>query len=450
MNRLQRKALWLLFCLSFLNVYGLVASRADEAKGISTPELFMEQFSSYYNQGDFKTIYKNMGTARFKSSTGFPQFQEAMEKLKEKEGAIKGYRQEYGFDDQRFEGMKFYRLQYKVEHEKAVTTQRFVLMVQEGSLFLDGYAVYSQGAFDIAQGNLYDFDALDIALGKENNPDAKDWVRIREKEVLKDSADLKEFSKRDDKDQKDAIVLASQGKFGDAEKLFRKRKQQEMDMNLDVIDAINRGEISKEVGALIFQADKAYEIDEDLAKGISLLQEAYALEPNSVITSAVLSGFYIEQKDFEKALEFAKHVIAIDPQNKYGHGLIALCYLNLGELEKGKEHGKKAVDMVSDLIPMAIPMIQAGVERKYFFNGKVEFESVFINGRPSGPYKGYYSTGELKEEGTFKDGELDGAGKMYYQDGAVKAEFEYKNGQMIYIRELDRQGNIIKNEEYHK
>ena len=82
---------------------------------------------------------------------------------------------------------------------------------------------------------------------------------------------------------------------------------------------------------------------------------------------------------------------------------------------------------------------------KEFFQGKVEYEGIFMNGKREVEGVEYYSNGNIEYSGGFKNGERNGDGKLYdlNENLVYEGEFncgnwngkgkEYNNGKLIFI-----------------
>ena len=69
------------------------------------------------------------------------------------------------------------------------------------------------------------------------------------------------------------------------------------------------------------------------------------------------------------------------------------------------------------------------------------YETKFVNG--NGVDKGYYENGQLRYETNYKDGIVDGLGKGWYENGQLKSEWSYKDGELISEKCWDEEGNEI-------
>ena len=100
------------------------------------------------------------------------------------------------------------------------------------------------------------------------------------------------------------------------------------------------------------------------------------------------------------------------------------------------------------------------VERSYFQNGAIEFETEYVNGKldgksqlwledgtlysiskysnnqPHGIWKKFHPSGKLMFEVDYEYGQKHGVEKWYYENGQVKSEqeFEYGNAKSVIIR----------------
>jgi len=413
----------------------------------SSYEDFIKQFFILEQSNDLKTIYRDLSTSRFKSSLDFETFQDVMAKLNADIGVVKDYHQEYKFQDNTYAGYSFYRLQYSVKHEKGDSVQRIVIMQDKDGWLLDGFGVYSQGKIKLAQGNLYGFDTVNYEMAQQQPNQSKDWATLRDNNTYHDSTTDKDRINSIKEKATNAILAAANGHFDEAEQLFKllpsARGSKFGSPDQGVIKDIMAGQLTKEVGQLYFQSRKAEQIDKDKKSAIDYMQKALSLDPNFISGYVVLGGLYLENKQSENAYASLQTAIKLDPQNLYAHGELMIYYKLTGEPLKMKEEAKLVLSMVADFVPMAEAFVSLGFDKKYFDNGKVEFEATFVNGKANGPYKAYYSTGELQEEGQYQNGVLDGEGKVYYKNGKIEVDFKYDNGRLLFVKRYDESGNII-------
>lgn len=191
----------------FVLLIGNLAFSAEDGKIPSAVDDFIHQFYSLYNNQDYKTIYRDITTSRFRSGNDFVNFKKSINEVYKTFGPIEGlqpdfiYNDEYVYNNQE---MKFYRIEYLVLHEKGETVQRIVVIDDGEKLFIDGYAVVSEDTAHFAQGNIYYF------YKKEQEfPEDKVWVSEELDNVWKDST--KEY-------------IGSQQYFSDRLKRFKSGK----------------------------------------------------------------------------------------------------------------------------------------------------------------------------------------------------------------------------------
>jgi len=444
----MRKKIFINILILNLIVFSWIVqcSQAQDQHTFTTPESFIDHFFKAYNGKNYKNIYRDMASSRIRSSENFADFKESLQKVRNNLGVVKSWDQEYFDDDRKYAAFHFYRLQYRTNHESEDSSFRMVLIDDGGKLFLDGFAIFSAGEILIARGNIYDFEDLDHALLTKREEEVGAWHSMTNENTWKDSANLEEFAKRRKEKYLKAITLASEGKFEEAEELFGTyvRLPEEMNLNLQIIQAVKSGEISKEVGQLIFKADKAFEINEDIDEAIKINNQAIEKAPNFAFTYFLAAFLLLEKEDAPGAWEYIQKGIEIEPDNMYGQIVLTQYYFMIGKPSKVNEQVRKVADHLVDFVPMGEVLIFAGVEKRYYSNGQIAFEATFQDGIAHGSYKGYYLNGALKEEGVYKNGKLDGLGKVYDKNGNVKVEFRYEMSELLYFREYDENGNSIK------
>jgi len=440
---LRRYLIGVFFIFCFINPANAQAS---------SYESFIKQFFTLEKKNDLKTIYRDLSTSRFKSSLDFMKFQEVMSKLNVDIGILKKYRQEYKFQDNTYEGDSFFRLQYRVKHEKGDSVQRIVIMQGKDRWLLDGFAVYSQGQIKLAQGNLYGFDTANYEMAKHQLEQAKDWYTIGDKKIFNDSTTGKDRAKSIREKSNNAILAAANGQFNEAEQLFQllpsPRGNKFENPDRGVIKAVIAGQLAKEVGQLYFKARKARNIDKDKKKAIEYMQQAVSLDSNFISGHVGVAALYLEDKQLDKAYASLQQAIKLDPQNLNAHGELMLYYKLTGDPIKAKEEAQIVLKMVADFVPLAEAFVNLGFDKRYFDNGKLEFQATFVNGKADGPYRAYYSTGELQEKGQYKNGILDGRGKVYYKNGKTEVEFKYIKGRLVYLKSYDEKGNVIMGQQF--
>jgi tetratricopeptide (TPR) repeat protein len=433
-----------LVCLLFLGSFN-GALRAEDVPYFD----FVKKFYDSINHNDFENIYKNMVTPRFHSSADFDSFQTTMQNINKDLGRVKVYRESYKFEDNRFNGLVFFRLQYQVKHEHRDSQERIVVMKGHGKFLIDGYAVYSNGKFEIAQGNLNWFDTMNILIALTNPELAKAWVTMKNQSVTKDSYNRENVNKLYRERYYGAILVAANGNFVAANQslndLLSLKETPIEDPNRTVLKNVISGKTKREAGALYFKAIHSIEVDKDYQKSSGFLDQAIRIDPNFLNAYLIAAVINLQKNEWGKAYEHIQKAIALDAQNIVARALFGLYYVQTGNVLKAKEESKFVYQNFEKFVPLAQNFINAGFDKKYFDNGKIEFKARFVNGRPNGPYKMYYPKGMIKEEGRYKAGVIDGKGNVYYQNGKKNIEFEFHNGRLIQFRHFDENGNLIEN-----
>ncbi len=76
-------------------------------------------------------------------------------------------------------------------------------------------------------------------------------------------------------------------------------------------------------------------------------------------------------------------------------------------------------------------VIKQGLMQKlsgYYKDGKLLFESEYVNGMCEGEQKWYYPSGKIKQRSPYIKNKLNGLVRVYYEDGKVALEKHYKDG----------------------
>jgi len=144
---------------------------------------FINQIFESYNEQDYKTIYRDLSSGRFKASADYYSFKKVMESLHKNFGLIENRKQsDIMWDAYKENKFLFYRIEFQVHHKKGDTYQRMVIMNQHKSneWTLDGLAIASSEEIYLAQGNLYFFDWA----SKKN---ISVWSPEKMKNIFKDS-----------------------------------------------------------------------------------------------------------------------------------------------------------------------------------------------------------------------------------------------------------------------
>jgi len=87
--------------------------------------------------------------------------------------------------------------------------------------------------------------------------------------------------------------------------------------------------------------------------------------------------------------------------------------------------------------------LKNGLAKKFYKNGKTQFDIIYKNGLKEGLTKWYYETGKLYRETTYHDDEVEGIQRKYYENGKLMAEIPYKNGEVIPgLKEYTKSGKL--------
>jgi antitoxin component YwqK of YwqJK toxin-antitoxin module len=77
-----------------------------------------------------------------------------------------------------------------------------------------------------------------------------------------------------------------------------------------------------------------------------------------------------------------------------------------------------------------VDSVTNGVEKNFYENGKLQFETTCTNGKVTGEKKWYYPSGALQMESYFTDDRENGVRKEYAENGKLQHETHYGDGKM--------------------
>jgi tetratricopeptide (TPR) repeat protein len=437
---------WVLLAALCVGVCGPIAQAQ------MTSEEYLRNFYSLVEKNDYKTMFRDLMTTRARGKADFSVFQETMTKISAELGPVTGYKLEYVFEDNSYTLNAFYRVQCRVYHQNGDSVERLVIIRREPQWLIDGYVVRAKGKFLFAQGNLYGFDDLNEKMSKDFPEVASAWATLTDQEAYKDTFN-NEASRENRKEKYDhAVLLAVDGNFEEAGKIMnelfylRGKPRNFESPEPVVIKDVLSGKVNKEAGRLYFKAlisPKGGDKDADLPKLVATLKEAVKLDPKFVAAHLWLAKCYMYKKLDDKALKSLHRVLAIEPDNFMAHKMLISLYAKTGKIPEAQQEAKKVLQESMKFVPYAQALVEMGFEKKYFDDGKVEFQATFVNGKPNGPYKAYFSDGTVKEEGSYKDGQLDGEGRAYYPGGKVSAEFTYDRGRQVRMKTFGENGEVL-------
>lgn len=76
-------------------------------------------------------------------------------------------------------------------------------------------------------------------------------------------------------------------------------------------------------------------------------------------------------------------------------------------------------------------------------NGKIRFETSYVNDKKNGLEKEFYESGAIKRETPYKEDRRQGITKEYYEDGTVQAEIPYEDGYITgFVQRYHKNGKL--------
>jgi len=110
-------------------------------------------------------------------------------------------------------------------------------------------------------------------------------------------------------------------------------------------------------------------------------------------------------------------------------------------------HGSKLVYNENGKVDMKINYINGkknGIQKEYDKQGNLIAKVKFINDKKNGISNFYYPDGKIKEISSFKDDMAHGSAKSYFKNGQLEIEAIFITDTVVYYKECDSLGNIIK------
>jgi len=139
------------------------------------------------------------------------------------------------------------------------------------------------------------------------------------------------------------IALAAAGEFSAARQEFDKQIS-DLKGALNILDAVEQGELSKEFAIYLFQGslhimNKEY----DLAK--TSLEKAWEIKPVDPDVNFNLGFVAFSLGEYEKSLVYLYAALKAQPNDPWAYELIAKDYCNLGEFQKARQQLLTAKDL---------------------------------------------------------------------------------------------------------
>ena len=87
--------------------------------------------------------------------------------------------------------------------------------------------------------------------------------------------------------------------------------------------------------------------------------------------------------------------------------------------------------------------VRNGWTRNIDANGNITSEGTYVNNKMEGEFRAYYPDGKIFMKAFYKNGLLDGISSLYFLNGKVQKETKYERNKIIFIREYDKDGNLL-------
>ena len=134
---------------------------------------------------------------------------------------------------------------------------------------------------------------------------------------------------------KKGLELASAGKFEEAKQEFQKQLN-DIKGALDILDAAEKGSISKEYATYLFQGS-LHIMDEEYALALASLEKAWEINPKDPDVNYNLGFVCYSLGEYNKSIAYLYATLNLQPDDTGAYELLAKAYYNLGEYQKAKE-----------------------------------------------------------------------------------------------------------------
>ncbi|GEM_PF-2405592 len=406
------------------------AGAQDKGNLLPMIEGHLDEIIALYNAQDFKTIYRDKTTARFKSSQTFAAFQDKMGNIFNEMGPVKSKRvNDFSSEEYSKFKMDFFRLQYRVVQEKGRSLWKIVWMKEKGGYLIDGFAVADADRILIAQGNLYGF------LGDEDPA----WSSQEFEQEWIDSKKgfIRQHHVEGHQRIYDWIVEMGHGNsnFDDREK-----KQLKEDLEKDVT-----GMLADRIGMAFRAGDiKTYYPNGNVKYFSRLNKENDERFVQAYYANGQLQKEIVYTVDGEIAKRSFKEY---DPRGRLIFDEQDERPLYAAPIQNGV-HKETYATGLSDETTYKDGW-KDGPYKSYWKNGNLQIDANYKEGRQDGPYKLYYHSGQLYKEAAYKQGKSDGAFKEYYDDGRIYEEGSFKDDVMDNTwKRYDEDGKILQQSVY--
>jgi tetratricopeptide (TPR) repeat protein len=133
-----------------------------------------------------------------------------------------------------------------------------------------------------------------------------------------------------------AIESGAAGNFVQARQEFEKQFN-DAKGGLSILDAVEKGAISKEYATYLFQGS-LYIIQEEYNLAIASLEKAWEINPQDPDVNFNLGFAHYSLGEYDKSIVYLYAALKLQPRDTQAYELIAKVYYNIGEFQKAKEN----------------------------------------------------------------------------------------------------------------
>jgi len=409
----------------------------------------MDRYVEAYNRQDFVAMYRDMSTSRLRSSRDFAAYRALMQEIFQRLGPGLSHEMTCLIEDEyhtQFD-FYFYRAQYQVRYQKGQAVERIVLVQDKDTWQIDGHAILVDDEVLFAQGNLYNFDAVDMVEDSmAAHPQLaapflwySGYLKDSRTEYLADLSGEKEKKEAFER-RRNFLDLARKGKFEEARRHLP--EDESIDQYLDAVDA---GRIQPEAAMAMYDCMYAFQVEEDPVRARALGEKAIKLMPREIGAESYMFLAMMQMSDDEdipSAIEMVRRGLSLNP----GDGDLERVLKWLEMLEQKVLHGEfdepSQQELESAWGKPVYPGDYSGPVERRHSNGQVAYMAQVTNGILEGPYTAYSPDGVLVLEGSYVNGVQDGLQRQYNKQGTMVRMRVFDQGRQVQDRHYDDTGRL--------
>lgn len=146
----------------------------------------------------------------------------------------------------------------------------------------------------------------------------------------------KENAPQEEASFKKGLELASAGNLDEASQEFKKQLN-DIKSGLSILDAVEKGSISREFAIYVFQGS-LHIVNQEYNLAVTSFEKAWEINPKDPDVNFNLGFACYSLGEYEKSIIYLYAALKLQPDDIGAYELIAKAYCNVGEFQKAKEN----------------------------------------------------------------------------------------------------------------